>query len=83
MSALRIELPDEVVEAIARRAAEIALGALGKTASPWMTRAEAANYLRLPLSRLEKDRRVPCHRDGGRILYHRGELDAHFLANGR
>ena len=48
-------------------------------ASPWMTRPEAAEYLRLPLSRLEKDRGIPCHRDGGRVLYHRAEVDAYML----
>ena len=43
-----------------------------------MTRAQAADYLGLPLSRLEKDRRIPSHRDGRRVLYHRAELDEHF-----
>ncbi len=41
-----------------------------------MTRAEAADYLRVPLSRLEKDRTVPTHRWDGRVLYARHELDA-------
>jgi excisionase family DNA binding protein len=43
-----------------------------------MTRAEAADYLGLPLSRLEKDRTIPVHKDGRRCLYHRASLDAHF-----
>jgi hypothetical protein len=44
--------------------------------SPWLTRAQAAAYLNVPTSRLEKDRTVPAHRWDGRILYNRAELDA-------
>jgi excisionase family DNA binding protein len=79
---LALTLPPEALEAIAARAAELVLERLGQTngASPWMTRAQAAAYLGLPLSRLEKDRRIPNHRDGRRVLYHRGELDRYFGA---
>jgi excisionase family DNA binding protein len=79
-----VTLPPETVEEIAQRVAELASGLSGGgLVSPWLTRAEAAEYLRLPVSRLEKDRRIPVHPDGGRVLYHRDELDAHFLALGR
>jgi hypothetical protein len=78
-----IEIPSEAVEAIAFRAAEIVMSRGSSIMSPWMTRREAADYLRLPVSRLEKDRRVPCHRDQGRVLYHRDEVDAYFLGLGR
>jgi excisionase family DNA binding protein len=78
-----LDIPPELIEVIATRAAEIVIETTGSTGSPWMTRTEAAAYLRFPVSRLEKDRRIPCHRDGGRVLYHRAELDAHFLALGR
>lgn len=71
---LTLALGPETLEAIAVRVAEL----LAPT-SPWMTRPEAAAYLNLPVSRLEKDKTVPCHRDGGRVLYHRDELDAHYL----
>ena len=47
--------------------------------SPWLTRAQAAEYLGVPVSRLEKDRRVPSHRWEGRVMYHRGELDEYLL----
>jgi hypothetical protein len=33
----------------------------------------------VPLSRLEKDRTLPSHRWGGRVLYHRQELDEYVL----
>jgi hypothetical protein len=78
-----IRLPHELIEAIAVRAAEIVLATGHSYESPWMTRREAAEYLHLPVSRLEKDRTIPHHRDNGRVLYHRGELDAHFLSLGR
>jgi hypothetical protein len=77
---LELRLPPTVMEAIARRAAELVLAQFGDGRSPWLTRRQAAAYLAVPVSRLEKDRRIPCHRDRGRVLYHRGELDAHFRA---
>ena len=51
-------------------------------ASPWLTRAQAAEYLGVPVSRLEKDRRVPSHRWEGRVMYHRGALDEYLLGFG-
>jgi len=78
VTSLRLELPAELVDAIARQAADIAVERVRDNQSPWMTRSHAAAYLGLPLSRLEKDRRIPCHKDAGRVLYDRGELDAHF-----
>jgi hypothetical protein len=77
VSDLIVTLPPEAWDAIAGRVAELLADQ-----SPWMTREEAAAYMHLPASRLEKDKTVPCHQDrpGGRVLYHRGELDAHFLA---
>ena len=77
-----LPVPEGVVGQIAEQAAALVLAKLGKLRSPWLTRREAAEYLSLPLSRLEKDRTIPCHRDAGRVLYHRDELDAHFLALG-
>jgi AAA domain len=78
---LNLELPDTIIEAIAQRAAAIVLEQNG-SGSPWMTRAQAAEYCALPLSRLEKDKTIPCHRDNRRVLYHRDELDDHFRGLG-
>ena len=75
---LTLALPDNVVETIVQRAAALVMQRLERESSPWLTRAQAASYLSLPVSRLEKDRAIPCHRDGRRVLYHRDELDAHF-----
>lgn len=80
MTELTVPISEAVVEAIAHRAAELVAEQMQREASPWMDRKTAATYLGLPVSRLEKDRRIPCHRDGGRVLYHRDELDAHFGA---
>lgn len=73
---LSFELPSEAVEEIAARAAQLAADRLDQ-GSPWMTRKQAAEYLSVPLSRLEKDKRVPVHRWKGRVLYHRDELDGY------
>lgn len=80
---MELTLPDDVLEqlvdAISARLEQRAQG----ERSPWLTRAEAAEYLRLPVSRLEKDRLIPAHKDGGRVLYHRDELDGYVLGLGR
>jgi excisionase family DNA binding protein len=76
---ITITITPEILEAIAQRAAEILLDRNANGGSPWLTRSEAADYLRLPNSRLEKDRTIPCHREGRRVLYHRDELDSHVL----
>jgi hypothetical protein len=80
--AIRVELPDGALERIAQRVAELLRGS-AEAASPWMSRKEAAEYLGVPVSRLEKDRRVPAHRDEGRVFYHRNELDEYLLRLGR
>jgi excisionase family DNA binding protein len=80
---LQVNLPIETVEAIAARAAELVVERIGETnGSPWLTRREAAAYLHLPLSRLERDKTIPAHRHGARVLYHRAELDRFLLGEG-
>jgi hypothetical protein len=80
---LTLVLPPEAVEVLVERVARLVIERLSATnGSPWMTRCEAAAYLGLPVSRLEKDRRIPCHRATRRVLYHRGELDRFLLGDG-
>jgi predicted ATPase len=69
---LNVELHglEETIRAIVREELERQGGG-----SPWMDRKVAAHYLSLPVSRLEKDKAIPCHREGRRVLYHREELD--------
>jgi excisionase family DNA binding protein len=76
---LTLSIPADALEAIAQRTAEIMDERAGNEQSPWLTRSEAAEYLAVPLSRLEKDRTLPSHRWGGRVLYHRQELDEYVL----
>lgn len=79
MTPLALTLSADALERIAARAAELVLEQLGaEPGSPWMTRQRAAAYLGLPASRLEKDKSIPVHRDGRRVLYYRAELDEHF-----
>jgi hypothetical protein len=75
LSGLQIPLPVDVVELIVDQVADRLRDELGQR-SPWMTRQQAADHLRVPVSRLEKDRTVPAHRWDGRVMYHRGELDS-------
>jgi excisionase family DNA binding protein len=82
--ALALDVPGEVVEQIAQRAAAIVVEHEAPSASPWLTVGEAAEYLRCPKSRvysLVSARRIPFVKDGSRTLFSRGELDA-WLHNG-
>jgi hypothetical protein len=76
---LALAVPVEWLDALAAAVADrLSVDAV----SPWMTRAAAAVYLGVPVSRLEKDRTVPSHLWDGRRLYHRVELDEWLLAMG-
>jgi hypothetical protein len=50
--------------------------------STWLTRPQLADRLGVPVSRIEKDRRIPCHRWDGRVLYHADEVDEWLLSQG-
>lgn len=77
-AALHLELPADVVSEIVDQVANRLSNELAE-ASPWMTRQEAAAYLRWPTSRLEKRRDVPHVKDEGRVMYHRPTLDQWML----
>lgn len=73
---------DTLAERVASRVAQRLNGGTGP--APWMTAEEAADYLRCSISRLRKltmRKLVPAHRDGGRVLYRREDLNA-FIAGG-
>lgn len=69
-----LPVPAESLDVLAELVAE-RLHAYAQTASPWMTRREAASYLGVSVARLEKDKSVPCVRWQGRILYDARQLD--------
>ncbi len=87
MSATSVNVADELVERIARRAAEI----LGEQASApaedgWLRGAERiAAYLDCPRSRvyaLASARRIPIHHDGSALIARRSELDEWLIGGG-
>jgi len=70
--------PDDLAAIIA------ALGNAVRVQSPWLSAAEAAEYLRCKVSRVRKltsTGDLPVERDGSRVLYHREALDE-FVRNG-
>lgn len=78
-SRLALTVPDELVEAVAARAAELVADRLQHAGGPWLTVAEAADHVRGPRSRiyaLVSKRAIPFEKDGSRLLFHRDELDA-------
>lgn len=79
---LELELPDGVVEAIARRAAELVLERIEIPApaagSPWLTTGQAAEYLSCAEQRiydLRTSGRLTRFKEGGRVMIARSELD--------
>jgi excisionase family DNA binding protein len=80
---LAFPIPPELVEAIAERAAAmLEERAPADQASPWLTVAETAKYLRCDRQRvynLKSADRIPSAQDGTRPLFHRAVLDAYLL----
>jgi len=82
---LRLTLPEELIAQIAERAAELVLARLAKERlsggdSPYLTVAEAAEYLRASRQRvydLLSSGRLSRHKDGSRVLVSRAELDGY------
>ncbi len=77
-----LTLSPESLATLAELVAAILGDRKNDTGSPWLTRVDAATHLGVSVSRLEKDRTVPAHRWNGRVMYHRGELDAYLLSLG-
>jgi excisionase family DNA binding protein len=82
-----LKLPEDVVEAIAQRAAAIVLDQLREesrrpsTASPYVTISEAAELLRCKRQRIDdllSSRRLTRIKDGSRTLIARDEIQ-HYL----
>jgi excisionase family DNA binding protein len=85
MADLALTLPDELLEQIAERAAELVLERQAATASPWLSTKDAAAYIGAPPGRvhdLVQLGKLEPRRDGRRLLFRREELDA-YLENGR
>ncbi|MDP9399379.1 MAG: helix-turn-helix domain-containing protein [Actinomycetota bacterium] len=86
MTGLSVELPEGALEMLAAAVAQRLLNQDDAgTASPWLTAQEAAEYLRCPISRIRKLSMlgaIPKHREGGRVLFHRKDLDEFVWAGG-
>lgn len=57
---------------------------LAAARSPWLNAGGAAGHMCCPVSRIRKltaQGVLPHHREGGRVLYHRDDLDA-YIRNG-
>jgi excisionase family DNA binding protein len=85
---LTLTVPAELLDALADRAAAITLeriDAAARAASPYLTVAEAAGYLRCKPQRvydLLSARRLTRYKDGRRVLVSRAELDAYLDGTG-
>lgn len=81
---LAIELPPELVDAIAERAAQLVAERQAAALEPWWSVEQAAEYLACKPKRvydLCSQRRVPFVKDGSRTLLRREDLDAYLEAN--
>jgi excisionase family DNA binding protein len=76
---LAVSLPDDLVDAIAERAAEIVVERRRPAEDGWLRGADRiAAYIDCPRSRvyaLVSARRIPVHRDGSALIARRSELD--------
>ncbi len=87
MAALRVEVDEELIEQIARRAAEL-IGERSESASTdgWLRGADRiAAYIDAPRSRvyaLVSARRIPVHHDGSALIARRSELDRWLVQGG-
>ena len=75
---LKIAVPNEVLEAIARRAAEFAASDQADEPEPFIDVKEAAQHLACRPHRiydLVHRRAIPFYKDGSRLLFRRSELD--------
>ena len=87
MSALHLNLTDELVERIAERAAALVAERWGETGEDgWLRGAgKIADYIDSPRSRvyaLASARRIPVHHDGSALIARRSELDAWLRTGG-
>ncbi len=83
-AALALELPDELVDAIADRVMARIATHEPREPEGFLDVAGAAEFLACPASRiyaLVSARRIPHHRDGSRLLFERGEL-RDYVSNG-
>jgi hypothetical protein len=81
---LTLDVPPEIFEAIAQRAAEIVRAAQGPSSTRWLDSKAAAEHLCCTTARIHDlvalGKLIP-RRDGRRLLFDRAELDAYIAAS--
>ena len=85
MASVGIELSEDFVGALADALAPLIAERLQPKQTEWLTARQAAEHLNAPLSRVRKltsTGALPVHRDGGRVLYLRAELDEFIRGGG-
>ena len=87
MAALTVDLPEELLDLIATRAAEKVLAEREAPAEDaWLRGADRiAEYIDAKPSRvyaLNSAKRIPVHKDGSLLIARRSELDQWLLAGG-
>jgi excisionase family DNA binding protein len=81
---IALELPDELLETVAKRAAEIVLEQAPEP-DEWFTSEQAAAYLKCGRRRIFNlcaEKRIPVHREGVRLMFLKSELDE-WIKSGR
>jgi hypothetical protein len=78
---VNLPLPDEVVEALAERVAELLAERNGHAPEPWLDVRGAAEHLSVSVSEIytkcsRRDLDFPCHKEGRKSFFIRHELDA-------
>jgi excisionase family DNA binding protein len=77
---IRLDVPPEIIEAVARRAAEIVAAEQSSAVSPWLSTEQAAEYIAAKPARvhdLVALGKLTPRRDGRRLLFKRSDLDAY------
>jgi excisionase family DNA binding protein len=80
---LSLAVPAELIELVARRAAELLAERQPAALEPWLTVDQAAQHLACRPKRIYdlcSQRRVPFVKDGSRTLLRRADLDAYLEA---
>jgi excisionase family DNA binding protein len=75
---LKVELPAALVEVVAHRVLELMAEQSPSAPEPWIDVKAASEHIACTPSRLyalSSAGRVPCRRDGSRLLFKRSELD--------
>jgi hypothetical protein len=81
MSAVTLDLPDEVIDEIARRAAAIAASSAPAAAEPWLNIKQAAEHMGISTSQLytlcsrRRVNGIPVTKEGARSYFKASELD--------